>query len=57
MAGLTGTDADADLTLPATTVESEKHEIPNPDLAGPGTATPATLIPPPPVHHHPRAAR
>lgn len=57
MAWLTGTDADvaADLTLPPTTVESEDHEIQDPGMAGPGTATLCALTPPP--VHHPRAAR
>lgn len=57
MAWLTGTDADvaADLTLPPTTVESEDHEIQDPGMAGPGTATLGALTPPP--VHHPRAAR
>lgn len=59
MAGLTGTDPDVapDLTLPTTAMETEEREIQDSSAVRPGTATAGALIPPPPVHHRPRAAR
>ncbi len=41
-----------DITLPPTTVEPAEHAV-----QAPGAAAPGVLVPPPPVHHHPWAAR
>ncbi len=46
-----------DVTLPPTTVESAAPAVRALGVTGLGRATAPELVSPPPVHHHPRAAR